>query len=1069
MTQKKSRISKVSANLFISILVISLFSIDVIGQEESTIVFNPDDAGITPDKWYYFLDWEHTPEEYWHEFGMVLQNGNIEVAQTALKNLKESINEEASTLETTSLDGITLEALQSIESENVMHKGIQTIEETQINVLDYENYADAIEKLLNEKIESGDISKNEVEVIIDNVNAPVNELGAILEEKTHELVHEVAHNSDVSPSEAEIVYEDSFRAEYGNRFEEIASIDNVLDLETKIAELRVEAEALREKGDAEGAAAVDNLLTLAESHGEDCLNSEEGNFETQGLNHLNSAENLVDNVEKYLEGDYDNLEDMPVWPPYTTEDIQNQISIDEEDAAKFIEDYETLKGKYADDTERLAWIEQEKERSEKVEELSEKLSEETINKWSEELEKEGLSEPEIIAEVHERVVEEQEAVNGRYLPPGLYILPGNEEAIDKKAETESELELEVIEIGRVERVKEIDPETGEIITTYKGWHDGSLVENVQEGGGYALNVPYLDPDKGIYYTFNSGGYSYTTLAGVTHVINYLPEHTIENTYEYGDEAYSYITEDGNKVTYSTTGYEFRDQETDKVITSEPYTKEKTDFSDGSYTDLEATGYVFNNKEGEARVYAYIPEFKTYQDISSGKIVVPHIAPHIESTTYDPASETYKSFYAGQPWSYSGQGVWTNPVGLPVKMPVVPAPVGYEGEGKYLTPNGEEWIYSATNGLWTESTSGKTYTPAPNNHYRYNERTGYMTDNRGETLAQLGTTITINGETFTVTADKGWTNSQGQAVPPPYDSSTGKQYPSSATYHSEENSGLPGGNTNGVWSFNTATNHWVSSETGDKYDPATGNIVHPDGTVFGPENRPAGQGSEGIPSCYGCYYSGEGSTGTSHYGYDYGSYYQARPDGSYGYVGSSGQYSGATSTTDAQGNTWTRSTDGTWTSSTGESYSSYGYDPAAAAAGWPGGAYPGGVAPYSGPYTCGGGYDSSGNYVGGEYGGYDSSGAYTGGATYSQNPDGTWTDSGSSGTYSDGTSSGSYSDGTSGGTTSGGDSGGTTSGGDSGGSAPSGGGSTGGAITEIEGSKNNFFSSIIDWLRKQIDG
>ncbi|MEK6950260.1 MAG: hypothetical protein AABX13_00870, partial [Nanoarchaeota archaeon] len=170
-----------------------------------------------------------------------------------------------------------------------------------------------------------------------------------------------------------------------------------------------------------------------------------------------------------------------------------------------------------------------------------------------------------------------------------------------------------------------------------------------------------------------------------------------------------------------------------------------------------------------------------------------------------------------------------------------------------------------------------------------------------------------------------------------------------------------------------------------------------------------------------------------------------PYTSYGHVrdATTGQWRGATAEEAAAGGKdysppGSTGTPGTSGSGTGGTTTAGGYDPAAAAKGWPGGAFPGGVDPgyaYSGPVE-GGSYGSaySGGYAAG------STGTYSGGATAGGYTGGSY--GGTGGTYSGGYSA-----------PSGGDTGGSTggsTGGDTGGSAPSGGdtgsstgGSTGG--------------------------
>lgn len=121
-------------------------------------------------------------------------------------------------------------------------------------------------------------------------------------------------------------------------------------------------------------------------------------------------------------------------------------------------------------------------------------------------------------------------------------------------------------------------------------------------------------------------------------------------------------------------------------------------------------------------------------------------------------------------------------------------------------------------------------------------------------------------------------------------------------------------------------------------------------------------------------------------------------------------------TTGSGNVWTfDESSGSWTSSeTGDTY-----NPSTGSFTGTGGQsgtyhYEGHEGPYTGgPYTGaaysgGGGYDATGQYVGGDYGAYDASGQYTGGASWTQNPDGSWSQSGgtsSGGTYGSGTYSG----------------------------------------------------------------
>ena len=1004
-----SRFEKILfANFIFLILLTSIFSYSVIAQipnsdETASFSFDPEIAGLTPNSFWYFLDFNHdSPEENLHEAGLMMQEGDIESAQIALDNFEQALELEATVLETASIEGVTLEAINSDS-----HQGAEIIEGMRINVLHYEEIANAIEQTLVEQAESDIITETQAESIVEDLSSEINRIGSEVEHRTHELINVVVDNSDISNSEARLVFEGEIREQVGDRFNEISSITDVFELEEKIAELKAEADKLREEGNLEQATAVDRLLAMAESHGENCLNSEEDNLQIEAVDHLSAAENIVDNLDRYLEkGEFedDSYKLMPVWPPPTIDEIREEILDDKESADKVIGDYDKLKEKYANDPAKLTYIDAEKSKAEKVQQIDVGV----LDTWYSEFE--GLSEEEISARIHEKVNEQDEVLDGHYEPIGLYILPGDDGKLDSNGEegVDGEQGTKVIDNGRIEMIETIDPDTGEIRKEIVGRYKGEEIEDVKEGGAFALGVPYEDPSTGNIITYDSAGYTVVTEAGVTSTFDYPEgyEPSKEYQYNYGDEAYTFMTDEG-EVTFSAIGYKVENTE-DNIVREESYADvgEIIKFVDGTSIDSEPTGYVFNDDDGKATAYVYNVESGGYQDVLNGKTFMPPItASHAERTIYDSTTNSYKYEYGGEIWSVSSTGQWTSTSGQQINFNMVPAPVGREQEGSWATPSGKQWTYDSTTSTWTETTTQSSYVVAPNNQYRYDGESGRYVDTRGNIVSSAA---------------------EGNSNP---------------------------------WSFNQGTGRWVSSETGDEYEPDSGNIIRSDGTVVGPENRPAGQGSEGVP-CYGCYYGDEeGTSGQGHtYTYD-GGHYSSTPGGGYSYYSSSGEYQGPSVATDSQGNAWTRDSSGSWTSSTvAGQYGSY--DPAT-------GTYAGDY------YTGGGGYDSGGNYVGGEYGNYDSGGSYTGGAYYG--------DSGSGGSYTGGggyDSSGSYTGGTTSGTTggesgttsgststSGGDSGGSTGGGDSGGSSSggdSGGGTTGAIISETESASQN---PIVIFFRK----
>ncbi|MEK6915092.1 MAG: hypothetical protein AABW89_00945 [Nanoarchaeota archaeon] len=543
--------------------------------------------------------------------------------------------------------------------------------------------------------------------------------------------------------------------------------------------------------------------------------------------------------------------------------------------------------------------------------------------------------------------------------------------------------------------------------------------------------------------------------------------------------------------------------------------------------------------------------------------------------------------------------------------------GIPGYDPINPPTREQTLSDGTTVTWTADPFGRYYVSSSVGQTYY----GYQNYMRNEQFAEVGRTVTgDDGQIYRVTSDRGWTNSEDIAVPPPV--VNGAQQPSSA-----------GAGRYGAYSDFGSRNDrnynyvYTNPDTGEQTalwlppgvapDSANSEIIRAQiemyavrdargydstfGTSFGGVQASVsntGYGDYGRG--YGYYSGGSGQTYSSGFGHvrqedgtwravttaseadslagssdyspagayagQYASRYQANvrtengietqtgvndariyqkvdgqwiaterydttqtpssyggygyPSGGYGYStgagsGYSGQYvapqGGYTAEMDSAAQAAGYASAAAAAAAYASSYSG-GYNPAAAAAGWPGGAYPGGVAPYSGQYTgpvsggypggpgsyypgysssgtgaYGGAYDSSGNYVGGSYGGYDSSGAYvgtysgsgyTGGSggyydssgTYVSGGSSTGGDSGSSytgGTYTGGDSGGSYTGsstgGDSGGTTSGGDSGSSTSGSTSGGDS-SGGSTGGGAVIAGENAKlDTWFARILNKL------
>ncbi|MBI5797853.1 hypothetical protein HZA98_03030 [Candidatus Woesearchaeota archaeon] len=600
--------------------------------------------------------------------------------------------------------------------------------------------------------------------------------------------------------------------------------------------------------------------------------------------------------------------------------------------------------------------------------------------------------------------------------------------------------------------------------------------DTSDAGIYVQGYGYTDPATGYDYSFSDSGYTYTTPFGD----DYTAEFTVEkdaNGFQDGSEEYSYVdkTPAGDvRYDYTATGYSVTDENGQVQTYSYPEGDYKTTSGDG--VKIDTFGFTVDPTDGGSVVYQYNPEYKNYVSSAGTVYVPPHGASvHEQGVTYAGDKSTYNYVSGdGATWTYAADsGQWKSSDGKTYVPPVTSvAPTGHEGQGRYVSDSGKVWNYDTVSGQWAgtdptgqrvswgyDSKSG-TWTSAEG--AAYNPAVNYYTNtyNAGSSsgLAAVGASTTYNGETYTVTADKGWTDSKGNAVAPPPGQPSSVVGASGTSYGTQGTSyGATGTNrfttANGVTWTREANGAWSSSN---------------------------GEGYVAPTATYG--YSA-GGTGTS--GGDYrSSYYSVSySPTAYAAVGTSTTYNGQTYTvtsdkgwTDAQGNAVAPPPG--QVSSGGSGYAaggSYGYSYGCANGACGGGTYysPGtsvpadgsggyGSSAYGSPATYGGygyspsygtyGTGSSGSYYGGSYGtgGYGST-AYGSPATYGGYSSGGYSTDGSSGTSYSGTSysSGSYSSGSySGGDSSSGSYSGSSSGstgGDSGGSSSSSssGGSSGG--------------------------
>ncbi|MEK6824932.1 MAG: hypothetical protein AABY02_03695 [Nanoarchaeota archaeon] len=841
------------------------------------------DGGTLPGDFGWFIDvrWDNwfgdsdkVIYERYSEAYRVLQKGDYENAELAVGAARDAAEKAGADIEAVSLDGVTLDNLAS-------HEGVQKLYDTQLNALEYKEYSDALEAVVEEQIKSGTVDETTAESFIDNARAPVAEVTSDVEQQRYELSQEVSDAGGTSGFEADIAYETSFRnyAEgqgfENERFQEIARITDAAEAKAKIAELEIQVAVAQEAGNSEEAEAAEEILNLARSHLENCIKGIEYELSVTAENHLAETEVLAEKVDALLNGEINVerlIEEGLPTTPATIEELKTQVQERQTDANAFLENrYDALKEQYSNEPAQLAKIEQEASEARAAQALAGQLDG-ALTQWS----GEGLADKEIA----DRIYSELTYIDGgNIVPPGLYVVSDSESSVGGEVQ-------EVAKDRAIIIVTRFDPETGAPGQVVEGWYNGKPA-NVEVGGGVVQNYKYTDETGFSTYVYGPAGYSYTTSAGLTYPVPYaVPEGETSfaptRTFNAGDEAYSYPTNDGGKVTYTSTGYYMTNAE-GKTVVEEAYTgSDKYIYlgpSDtngyGGTLDIEPTGVIVTNLDGEATSWEATPELTVtveedgiedkvviYYNPIDGKVFTADAAPHEDVNQREGTTSTYDYVTGGDTWTYdSSTKTWTSVAsGATIKINGAPAPVGFEGESEVETPEGI-WKYDSASNSWTSST-GAIVTPSPNMNYRYDSgKAGYY-DARGEFHSA----------------------SEGYAITDKY--------------------------TGNEWAYNPSSGTWKTPQ-GESYDPKTGNVVKSDGTI-------ASSGSGGN---YWGYYQDSSGKGSSLQYSGYGGYQVFNPTtNSYTYVNPGDSYYGGfkpgESQKDSYGNSWVLGSNGAWTNQGG---------------------------------------------------------------------------------------------------------------------------------------------------------
>ncbi|MDP3728316.1 MAG: hypothetical protein Q8R18_02570 [bacterium] len=1001
-------------------------------------------AGLTPDSPFYFVDTlfdrfsssEDLAQEKLGEMGVMISEGSYSDAGVAAKYYSN--------------------AALKLQSDVGTFENNDEFFVDQRYVYGQDAYIGYLKLQLVEGVDSGYLSQElAAETGIDGVHENVIALKTGLIETRDSYIVTYAEQQGVSIIDADLALQES-EADAGlDVYHEAELAQSLPNAGEAFIEVEQELQSLLASSDVsvEQEIAIEELLQEVELHLEEAAGAYESGFLGDALGELADAENLLFLADRILDEGIDSVPVEEIELVVEEEETEREEETNREHGEYdlYLED---LLERYP---ERAENIQREAGRMQRVNDLNELYQGQYGDLYAD-LVTEGRTDAEAAQLMGQRWDNLYLEIYGEpNTPPGFYeddfqdeeddleVIPVRRIDYESQAERANELTSQIseelkteyqqlidegldehdanMEIGKFwdQRYLELYGEPyypsgmGDIEGGVVSIDDGSVLLDEEEldskeMGGFFLDEKYYDFATGNTYKFIENGYTYTDFLGEEHEFLYdegfVPSEEIEG-FQDGTEEYEYtIIENGQELTYSytVTGYSITDEE-GEVVDSGVYDEGTYETVGGdAEVVIDTFGFEIDPVEGDTILFEYSPEFENYVSVE-GQVYIPSqgAAYHTRAVDYKNGVYEYKS--GDGAWAYDpAAGVWTSTNGevyTPYVMNVAPA--GYESYGRYESESGktwnydnrewrsdkgDKWAYYSDEGSWRNSDTGIAYNPGLSYQtYKYNGADSSARGNYESYTSYGGVTWSFDKET------NAWSSSEGGSYYVPDYSSYNMGYKSA-----EETGGNTAGYSYSYYGYQTNYAAGSSSGMGSgatwNYDSATGGW--------------------------------QSSTGETYYTPVSTNYYSP----SY----TSGSTTAGTGTADSKGNIWNYdSSIGQWVSPTGEAYtptySTYS----------------------SGSYSGGGGYDSSGNYVGGEYGGYTTGGSYVGGESYTYDSStGTYTTTAAGGgtgstaygspAQSGGYPSGSYStSGDSGTSYSSGSYSTSSSGGDSGGSSSSSGG------------------------------
>ncbi len=652
-------------------------------------------GGVAPDSPFYFFD------TLYDDFRLSLTSDAEEKARLAAEISAERLAESYQMIEQNNLEAAQIASQDAQEHLEIFTETVQTIPSTEVEMLaaleelvHYNNeYAEAIQVQLEEKVEAGEITQEQATVVQaeDLVDQSV-ETQADFAEKKGELVEAIAQEEGITVVEAELAYKTVIEENGVDKVQQGQIAEELVDSREMITKLEEDYRSLEE---GEEKILLGNIIEKTKLD----LQQSESLFELgdydEAFDNLAEAQDEIVTCDDFIKNQISEEEKASLAEEFGDREAINKEV--EEENVKFVEEWEankaTIQEKYPEQAEVIG---KEYEQAKKVVELASRLEGEYSNEF-ENLKSEGRSDDEATRILTARFSDEyRKAYGEEFLPPG-FVVQG--------------------------KVNPVDPTQLDDPAVRTNFADKEIVAGT--GGGFVVGTQYTDPVSGYKYEFIETGWRYTTSSGQAYEQKYPEGYVPPKTYTKGNEMYNYKVEtpEGTaEYVYTATGYEVIAPDGNRE--SYAYSPGKYKMPDGRAVEYKPTGYEIKTGAKTDIKYDYNPEYKTYVAQDGTIYRPPEGATYHNNVKYDSAQKDYSYQYGSETWTYDpAASSWKSSGGETYKpATAVVAPVGYEDKKSYTTEAGKSWNFDEASKTWKAST-GESYNE---NAGQYKTATGVAT-------------------------------------------------------------------------------------------------------------------------------------------------------------------------------------------------------------------------------------------------------------------------------------------------------------------------------------------------------